>query len=140
MLVDSSSAHTKSRNGSIGHRRVPYDPEGLDGRIGFEGPPQIRISGTTTCTKGCRLICFQEAPGRLSASSNLLLMVVKAMNKVIPILGDLVRRPHKANSETVGYISSFDVYSGNPRRPIVQVKSGHVRRDMIASLKGDHGL
>ena len=36
-----------------------------------------------------------------------------------------------------GYINFFDDNSGKAKRVIVQVKSGHVRRDMIATLKGD---
>ena len=36
-----------------------------------------------------------------------------------------------------GYINFFDDNSGQAKRIIVQVKSGHVRRDMIATLKGD---
>ena len=36
-----------------------------------------------------------------------------------------------------GYINFFDDNSGKVKRIIVQVKSGHVRRDMIATLKGD---
>ena len=36
-----------------------------------------------------------------------------------------------------GYINFFDDNSGKPKRIIVQVKSGHVNRGMIATLKGD---
>ncbi len=36
-----------------------------------------------------------------------------------------------------GYINFFDDNSGKAKPIIVQVKSGHVRRDMIATLKGD---
>ena len=36
-----------------------------------------------------------------------------------------------------GYINFFDDNSGKAKRIIVQVKSGNVRRDMIATLKGD---
>ncbi len=36
-----------------------------------------------------------------------------------------------------GYINFFDDNSGKAKRIIIQVKSGNVRRDMIATLKGD---
>ena len=36
-----------------------------------------------------------------------------------------------------GYINFFDDTSGKPKRIIAQVKSGHVNRGMIATLKGD---
>ena len=40
VLAASSSGPIKSKNGSIGAPGVfPYDPEGLDGRIGFVGTP-----------------------------------------------------------------------------------------------------
>ncbi|MCY4653440.1 MAG: DNA methyltransferase, partial [Dehalococcoidia bacterium] len=42
-----------------------------------------------------------------------------------------------ADSGIDGYINFFDDNSGKAKRIIVQVKSGHVRRDMIATLKGD---
>ena len=42
-----------------------------------------------------------------------------------------------ADSGIDGYINFFDDNSGKAKRVIVQVKSGHVRRDMIATLKGD---
>ena len=42
-----------------------------------------------------------------------------------------------ADSGIDGYINFFDDNSGRAKRIIVQVKSGHVRRDMIATLKGD---
>ena len=42
-----------------------------------------------------------------------------------------------ADSGIDGYINFFDDNSGNAKRIIVQVKSGRVRRDMIATLKGD---
>ncbi len=42
-----------------------------------------------------------------------------------------------ADSGVDGYINFFDDNSGQPRRIIVQVKSGHVNRGMIATLKGD---
>ena len=42
-----------------------------------------------------------------------------------------------ADSGIDGYINFFDDNSGKAKRIIVQVKSGNVRRDMIATLKGD---
>ena len=42
-----------------------------------------------------------------------------------------------ADSGIDGYINFFDDNSGKAKRIIVQVKSGHVQRDMIATLKGD---
>lgn len=36
-----------------------------------------------------------------------------------------------------GYINFFDDQSGKPKKLIVQVKSGHVQRNIIATLKGD---
>ena len=42
-----------------------------------------------------------------------------------------------ADSGVDGYINFFDDNSGQPRRIIVQVKSGSVNRGMIATLKGD---
>ncbi len=42
-----------------------------------------------------------------------------------------------ADSGVDGYINFFDDNSGKARRIIVQVKSGHVNRSMIATLKGD---
>ena len=42
-----------------------------------------------------------------------------------------------ADSGIDGYINFFDDNSGKAKRIIVQVKSGHVRRDIIATLKGD---
>ena len=36
-----------------------------------------------------------------------------------------------------GYINFFDDNSGKPKRIVVQVKSGHVNRGQIATLKGD---
>ncbi len=42
-----------------------------------------------------------------------------------------------ADSGIDGYINFFDDNSGKAKRIIVQVKSGKVRRDMIATLKGD---
>ncbi len=42
-----------------------------------------------------------------------------------------------ADSGIDGYINFFDDNSGKARRIIVQVKSGHVNRAMIATLKGD---
>ena len=42
-----------------------------------------------------------------------------------------------ADSGIDGYINFFDDNSGKAKRIIVQVKSGRVRRDMIATLKGD---
>ena len=46
-------------------------------------------------------------------------------------------RRRGADAGVDGYINFFDDNSGKPKRIIVQVKSGHVRRDMIATLKGD---
>ena len=42
-----------------------------------------------------------------------------------------------ADSGIDGYINFFDDNSGKAKRVIVQVKSGHVNRGMIATLKGD---
>ena len=42
-----------------------------------------------------------------------------------------------ADAGVDGYINFFDDASGKPKRIIVQVKSGRVERDMIATLKGD---
>ena len=42
-----------------------------------------------------------------------------------------------ADSGVDGYINFFDDNSGKPKRVIVQVKSGHVNRGQIATLKGD---
>ena len=42
-----------------------------------------------------------------------------------------------ADAGVDGYISFFDDNSGRPKRIIVQVKSGHVNRGMVATLKGD---
>ena len=42
-----------------------------------------------------------------------------------------------ADSGIDGHINFFDDNSGKAKRVVVQVKSGHVRRDMIATLKGD---
>ena len=42
-----------------------------------------------------------------------------------------------ADSGIDGYINFFDDNSGQAKRIIVQVKSGNVRRDMIATLTGD---
>ena len=42
-----------------------------------------------------------------------------------------------ADSGIDGYINFFDDNSGKGKRIIVQVKSGHVNRGMIATLKGD---
>ena len=47
------------------------------------------------------------------------------------------RERRGADSGIDGYINFFDDNSGKAKRIIVQVKSGHVRRDMIATLKGD---
>ena len=44
-----------------------------------------------------------------------------------------------ADAGVDGYINFFDDNSGKPKRIIVQVKSGHVTRNMIATLKGDMG-
>ena len=46
-------------------------------------------------------------------------------------------RRRGADAEVDGYINFFDDNSGKPKRIIVQVKSGHVNRGMIATLKGD---
>ena len=42
-----------------------------------------------------------------------------------------------ADSGVDGYINFFDDGSGKAKRVIVQVKSGHVQRNQIATLKGD---
>ena len=42
-----------------------------------------------------------------------------------------------ADAGVDGFINFFDDNSGNAKRVIVQVKSGHVERSMIATLKGD---
>ena len=42
-----------------------------------------------------------------------------------------------ADAGVDGYINFFDDTSGKPKRIIAQVKSGHVNRGMIATLKGD---
>ena len=42
-----------------------------------------------------------------------------------------------ADSGIDGYINFFDDNSGKAKRIIVQVKSGHVNRGMVATLKGD---
>ena len=42
-----------------------------------------------------------------------------------------------ADAGVDGYINFFDDNSGRPKRIIVQVKSGHINRGMIATLKGD---
>ena len=42
-----------------------------------------------------------------------------------------------ADSGVDGYINFFDDTSGKAKRIIVQVKSGHVNRGQIATLKGD---
>ena len=42
-----------------------------------------------------------------------------------------------ADSGVDGYINFFDDNSGKPKRIIVQVKSGHVNRGQIGTLKGD---
>ena len=42
-----------------------------------------------------------------------------------------------ADSGIDGYVNFFDDNSGKAKRIIVQVKSGNVQRDMIATLKGD---
>ena len=42
-----------------------------------------------------------------------------------------------ADSGVDGYINFFDDNSGKAKRIIVQVKSGHVQRNQIATLKGD---
>ena len=46
-------------------------------------------------------------------------------------------RRRGADAGVDGYINFFDDNSGKPKRVIVQVKSGHVNRGMIATLKGD---
>ena len=46
-------------------------------------------------------------------------------------------RRRGADAGVDGYINFFDDNSGKPKRIIVQVKSGHVNRGMIATLKGD---
>ena len=46
-------------------------------------------------------------------------------------------RKKGADSGVDGYINFFDDNTGKPKRIIVQVKSGHVNRGMIATLKGD---
>ena len=46
-------------------------------------------------------------------------------------------RKKGADSGVDGYINFFDDNSGKPKRAIVQVKSGHVNRGQIATLKGD---
>ena len=46
-------------------------------------------------------------------------------------------RRRGADSGIDGSINFFDDNSGKAKRIIVQVKSGHVRRDQIATLKGD---
>ena len=46
-------------------------------------------------------------------------------------------RKKGADSGVDGYINFFDDNSGKPKRIIVQVKSGHVTRNQIATLKGD---
>ena len=57
-------------------------------------------------------------------------------------LGLVEARPANKNGKGAdagidGYISFFDDNTGKAKRIIVQVKSGNVRRDMIATLKGD---
>ena len=57
-------------------------------------------------------------------------------------LGLIDARPSKkgrrgADSGLDGFINFFDDNTGKAKRIIVQVKSGQVRRDMIATLKGD---
>ncbi len=42
-----------------------------------------------------------------------------------------------ADSGVDGYINFFDDGSGKAKRVVVQVKSGHVQRNQIATLKGD---
>ena len=44
-----------------------------------------------------------------------------------------------ADAGVDGFINFFDDNSGKAKRIIVQVKSGHVERSMIATLKGDMG-
>ena len=46
-------------------------------------------------------------------------------------------RRRGADAGVDGYINFFDDNSGRAKRIIVQVKSGHVNRGMIATLKGD---
>ena len=46
-------------------------------------------------------------------------------------------RRRGADAGVDGYINFFDDTSGKPKRIIAQVKSGHVNRGMIATLKGD---
>ena len=46
-------------------------------------------------------------------------------------------RRRGADAGVDGYINFFDDNSGKPKRIIVQVKSGHIERGMIATLKGD---
>ena len=46
-------------------------------------------------------------------------------------------RRRGADAGVDGYINFFDYNSGKPKSIIVQVKSGHVNRGMIATLKGD---
>ena len=46
-------------------------------------------------------------------------------------------RRRGADAGVDGYINFFDDNTGKPKRIIVQVKSGHVNRGMIATLKGD---
>ena len=48
-------------------------------------------------------------------------------------------RKKGADSGIDGYINFFDDNSGKAKRAIVQVKSGHVNRGQIATLKGDIG-
>ena len=49
--------------------------------------------------------------------------------------GDTRRRGADAGVD--GYINFFDDDSGKAKRVLVQVKSGHVQRNIIATLKGD---
>ena len=46
-------------------------------------------------------------------------------------------RKKGADSGVDGYINFFDDNRGKAKRIIVQVKSGHVTRNQIATLKGD---
>ena len=46
-------------------------------------------------------------------------------------------RKRGADSGIDGYINFFDDNSGKAKRIVVQVKSGHVNRGQIATLKGD---
>ncbi|MYK34983.1 MAG: site-specific DNA-methyltransferase [Chloroflexi bacterium] len=46
-------------------------------------------------------------------------------------------RRRGADAGVDGYINFFDDESGKAKTVLVQVKSGHVRRDVIATLKGD---